>query len=749
MEKKENSSQDIIQDIRKGLLNWYEFNKNSSVLYVGASEDSYGQALESGTLTVECVPLDEIRDTAWVRENRDSFDYVVCIEVLEHQKDIESIIKTLKILLRANGIMLLGMNNRLGLRYFCGDRDPYTDRNFDGIENYKRAYSKSEDKFNGRMYDKAQITRMLIDAGWKSFKFYSVLTDLNNPTLIYAEDFLPNEDLANRIFPTYNCPDTVFLEEGMLYSQLIDNDMFHKMANAYLIECSCNGDFSDVCHVTSSMERGRQEALFTIIHKDHRVEKRAVYPEGQKRIEELYSNLCELNARGIETVDVELKDGSIIMPYMEAEVGQCYLKRLLQTDKNRFLKEMDHFRDIILESSAIVKPDEGDGEGAVLEKGYLDMVPLNSFHTHDSFIFFDQEFCEKNFPANAIIWRMIGTFYAGDIEVSYLLPLDEMLERYDLKRQFSKWLKMEGDFLKKLRKEDELRKYHNLVRANNELINSNRQRINYSAEKYQKLFVDIFDKADSRKLILFGSGKYTRKFLSLYGKDYSVYAIVDNNSEKWGQEIYGIEIQSPDILSDFESGEYKVIICIKNYLSVMHQLDSLGVGDYSIYDWNKSYPRKLQPIVADNKREDNIKKKYHVGYVAGVFDMFHVGHVNLLRKAKEMCDYLIVGVVSDEGVYRQKNKYPIISCEDRCEVIRACRYADQVEALPADYDGIRDAYRLFHFDCQFSGDDHGDNSGWQSDKEFLRKNGADIVFFPYTEKVSSTQIRKQIENTSD
>lgn len=711
-----------INELPKGIIDWFSFEEGKSRLII---DQSNIDTIDS----IECL-----------------YDYIIVNSVIEKKENPQTVLKKLKKSLTKNGKMFLLMNNRLGLRYFCGDRDPYTDRNFDSIENYRRAYSKSTDTFFGRMYDKAQITEMLNEAGWKYFRFFSVLTDLENPTQIYAEDFLPNEDLSTRIFPTYNYPDTVFLDEKMLYEQLIDNHMFHQMANAYLIECSCGGELSDILHVTSSLERGTQDALYTIIHKNHTVEKKAAYSQGKERINDLHRNICELHNHGVKTVETKIEKDSLVMPYIEAETGQLYLKRLLVTNKEAFLKKMDEFRDSILQSSEIVRPDCHDGEGAVLKKGYLDMVPLNSFYSQDSFIFFDQEFCIENYPANAIIWRMLGTFYAGDIELQKYASVEEMLERYDLKRNFSKWTKMENDFLIKLRKENELKEYHENIRANTEVINSNRQRLNYSTERYQKLFVDVLENADTRKLIVFGSGSFAQKFVDLYGNDYSVYAIVDNNSERWGKKIREILIQSPDILKELKSGEYKVIICIKNFLSVMKQLDTLGVGDYSIYDAGKSYPRKIRPIMTQDTGKQMERKKYHVGYVAGAFDMFHVGHVNLLRKAKELCDYLIVGVLSDKSIYRQKKKYPIITCKDRCEIIKACRYVDQVEELSENYDGIKDAYRLFHFDCQFSGDDHGEEDVWRANREFLEKNGADIVFFPYTEKVSSTKLREQLHS---
>ena len=229
--------------------------------------------------------------------------------------------------------------------------------------------------------------------------------------------------------------------------------------------------------------------------------------------------------------------------------------------------------------------------------------------------------------------------------------------------------------------------------------------------------------------------------------DYKIDAIIDNNKEQWGKEISGIKIESPDILKNFQSGEYKVIICIKKYTSVIRQLETMNVSEYSIYDPSNNYPRKRKPIDSDNVNDDknNVKKKYHVGYIAGVFDLFHVGHLNMFKRAKEQCDYLIVGVVTDESVRKNKKVEPFVPFEERVEMIKSCRYVDEVVAIPQNYGDTIDAWKLHHFDVQFSGSDYIDDEKWLAKKEFLEKHGAELVFFSYTQSTSSTKLKNLID----
>ena len=141
-----------------------------------------------------------------------------------------------------------------------------------------------------------------------------------------------------------------------------------------------------------------------------------------------------------------------------------------------------------------------------------------------------------------------------------------------------------------------------------------------------------------------------------------------------------------------------------------------------------------------------MSKKYKIGYTTGVFDLFHVGHLNILRKAKEQCDYLVVGVSTDENVLSYKHKLPVIPFEQRCEIVRAIRYVDEV-VPQTDMDKMK-AWQKLHFDALFHGDDWKGSTMYADLGIQFREVGVDIVFIPHTDGVSSTFIKSEIADDS-
>lgn len=136
-------------------------------------------------------------------------------------------------------------------------------------------------------------------------------------------------------------------------------------------------------------------------------------------------------------------------------------------------------------------------------------------------------------------------------------------------------------------------------------------------------------------------------------------------------------------------------------------------------------------------------KKQVVGYTTGVFDMFHIGHLNILRNAKKQCDYLIVGVSTDELVESYKNHRPIISFEQRKEIVEAIRYVDKV--VPQTSLSKLDAWKEHKFDVMFHGDDWKNSPMYKEIERELAAVNCKVVFIPHTDGISSTQIREQLE----
>ncbi len=137
-------------------------------------------------------------------------------------------------------------------------------------------------------------------------------------------------------------------------------------------------------------------------------------------------------------------------------------------------------------------------------------------------------------------------------------------------------------------------------------------------------------------------------------------------------------------------------------------------------------------------------KKYKIGYTQGVYDMFHIGHLNLLNHAKEYCEYLIVGVNSDSLVQEYKHKIPVINEEERAEIVRNIKAVD--EAVIVSTLDKEVALEMYHFDAIFIGDDWKGNARWEQTGRDLARHGVDLVYLPHTEGISSTLLKPEMNN---
>lgn len=140
-------------------------------------------------------------------------------------------------------------------------------------------------------------------------------------------------------------------------------------------------------------------------------------------------------------------------------------------------------------------------------------------------------------------------------------------------------------------------------------------------------------------------------------------------------------------------------------------------------------------------------KKYKIGYTTGVYDMFHIGHLNILMRAKEQCDYLIVGVSTDELVQDYKGKKPVIPFSERFAIVEAIKYVDKV--IPQTSMDKLEAWEKLHFDVMFHGSDWKGSPMYNKLIADLSAVGAEVVFLPHTEGVSSTLLSEVLHKLHD
>lgn len=504
-----------LSELRTGLFSWYPFEKSSAVLEIGAGFGALTGLLCDRCGSVTATERVDFRAEAIAKrwKNKDNltiysgewtniefkqkFDYVILVGILEYAGTgsgdtlvYSEYLRKLSCLLKENGKLLVAVENRLGLKYFCGAPEPHTNRAFDGINGYKRGTK-------GRSFTRKEIENIVKEAGLENFKFYYPLPDYKLPQLIYTDEHLPEKNVRERIIPYYKRNDTLIAYEKELYNDIADNNAFSFMANSFLVECGHCINFCDVVYAAISTDRGDNRSFSTSIHTDKKVRKVPLHEEGCSNAKKLYCNIMDLKEHGIPVVEHKmLENGCLVMPFVELPTLSNYIKDIIRKDTEEFIVLLDRIYNYILQSSKEVSPENNELKGnfdfgVILENAYIELIPLNCFYNPENgeFLYFDQEFVKKNYPAKYIMFRAIHYIYAFTPNAECYYPKQKLIEKYGMTETWKIFEQEEKNFLNEVRNHERYSQFYEWAKVDFKQIDSNIKRLEGKTENSSEYVV--------------------------------------------------------------------------------------------------------------------------------------------------------------------------------------------------------------------------------------------------------------------
>jgi len=267
--------------------------------------------------------------------------------------------------------------------------------------------------------------------------------------------------------------------ENDLYDDIVSNGMLGFMANSFFIECSVDAERCGIVYAALTTDRGEEDGFATIIRDDSTVEKMALYEKGRAHLQIIYENIEELEKRGLHCVKHEWKNGRLRMPFVQENTLCDDLRELLKRDVKAFERVIEQLYACILKSSekaAITEnrlkcPEELQTElGIILQKAYIDMVPMNCFFTDGEFLFFDQEFVKECYPAKYVLYRVLKYTYFFMPEAEKRIPLQVLKETYGLKKLWQCFEEEESRFVAENRNYDVYKYFRRWAAVNKQEI---------------------------------------------------------------------------------------------------------------------------------------------------------------------------------------------------------------------------------------------------------------------------------------
>lgn len=468
-------------NLRRGLVAWYPFLEGAEVLEIDGKFGALTGALcdqasnvtvtESSVFQAECIMIrhrnrknlmiyaGEAHEIPFEKK----FDVVIMAGTLEMVGNAEyntddyiaylNIIR--KQLLKKHGRLLLAVENRYGIKYFCGAVEPHTRRPFDGIRQYP---SGSKD---GYSFAHKELEHILQASGFSHQKFYYPMPDYLLPQIIYSDNYLPGMEISERMHPYYRYKGTVLADEQLLYKDILDNHVFPFMANSFLVECSesqseCGVDFAII-----SGNRVKQHNVITCIYGQDQVTKQSSFQSGDANIEQISKTLLRMKDNGLLVVPAKYQNRKLYMQFVKGQTLADYLMGFSQEDRGELLDIFDRFWLEILNSSQHSPANKNmlhhlmptADWGPILKTASLEMVTMNCFYENHKFVFFDQEFIKHDCPAKYVMFRMIACAIAFQ-GVGGIVTPEQLRQRYGLVELWPIFEEYEGHFIRELHQMD-------------------------------------------------------------------------------------------------------------------------------------------------------------------------------------------------------------------------------------------------------------------------------------------------------
>ncbi len=470
-----------LSPIRQDIVNWYPFKEGAEVLEIGCGLGAITEVLCEKCEKVTAVEMSKRRATATLlrcrqKENLEiivgnlndirfekTFDYITLIGVLEYQgsytdgsNPYEDFLTKIKGLLKPDGKLIVAIENKFGLKYWCGAREDHTGLPFDGINQYKIGNK------GVRTFSREELKNLLINSGFENTYFYYPLPDYKFPLYIYSENHLPKDTKG---WAPYYVPNgsTLIADETKLYEEIIKNNVFEFFANSFLVECSVDSkELGEIELAILHSNREEQYRVGTIISKKKEVQCIPLNFASKGHLLQVYDNSLKMVGKGLNIVPLKFQGNKLEVsfmdcPSMEGLILDAYKAKETKKIEELFdtlLTQIEKGGDIetetkknILYELEIDKEESGISYGKILKIGYVDMIPRNCFVKDGLLFWFDQEWKLENVPSKYILYRAIRLLYEEHIWIDEVFKMEELIRKYNMEACVESFYKLELMFI--------------------------------------------------------------------------------------------------------------------------------------------------------------------------------------------------------------------------------------------------------------------------------------------------------------